>query len=148
MRILLLKSFLAAMTCVVISRGSWALIAVMSVCIFFFFNSSLSFLSLIITFNSLRFYSICSNSLRSVTLAVWAWDTVVAATWLYVGVVYFRGVFSYFLISFVFLRICAIGLAVTINSDALRNASIVCFQRSSVAISTSISKSFSFLNFS
>ena len=70
MRISPLGSLLAAMTCAVVSRGSWALIAVTSVRMSFFFNSSLSFPSLIVTFNSLRFCSVCSNGLRSVALAV------------------------------------------------------------------------------
>ena len=64
------------------------------------------------------------------------------------GIICFRDVSSRFLISFVFLSICVMGFAVTIDSDALKNASIVYFQRSSIAISISILKSFSLLDFS
>ena len=69
-RILLFRSLLVAITYTVILCGSWALMVITSVYIFFFFYSSLSFLSLSVIFSSLRFCSVFSSSLRSVALAV------------------------------------------------------------------------------
>jgi hypothetical protein len=119
-----LRSFLTTMIYLVISRGSRAFIIESSLRISFFFVSSFSSRSLIVTFSSLRFYSAYYEDLRSVTLRIWAGDTTI---WLHVRPVGFGGVFSWALISSVFLRICARGLAVTVGSDAFFNASIIYF---------------------
>ena len=61
-----LGSRLAAMICLVASYGSLSLIAATSLRVSFLFVSSLSLSSLIITFSSLRFCSVCCDGLRSV----------------------------------------------------------------------------------
>jgi hypothetical protein len=119
-----LKSFLTTIIYLVISCGSRAFIIKSSLRISFFFVSSLSSRSLIVTFSSLRFYPAYYEGLRSVALKIWTGD---AAIWLHVRPISFGGVFSWALISSVFLRICARGLIVTVGSDAFFNASIICF---------------------
>jgi hypothetical protein len=86
-----LGSFLITIIYLVISRGSRAFIIKSSLRIFFFFVSSLSSRSLIVTFSSLRFCSAYYEGLRSVALRIWAGDTVI---WLYVRPIGFGGVFS------------------------------------------------------
>jgi hypothetical protein len=65
-----LESFLVAMICLVISRGSRAFIIESSLRISFFFVFSLSSRFLMVIFSSLRFYSAYYEGLRSVALRI------------------------------------------------------------------------------
>src|SRR5881227_1515149 len=105
-----LGSLLAAIICLVASRGSRVLICATMFRRSFFPSSSFSFWSLTVILSSLRLVSVFCDGIRFSAMT----GGIIAATWLHVGAAGLGLADTCFLMSSVFLRICERVLVVAV----------------------------------